>query len=326
MELSELIEAVDILEYISQYTEFEEKNGEYWGLSPLQEENTPSFSVDAEKQCFYDFSSGKGGSVLTFILHYNNCSLREAEKILRAYIGDAGIAPAKQKMEATTVAKRYQRRARPRKESKSTVLPENYMERYEKRADKLAIWESEGISAESMSRFQVAYDGFSDRIVFPIRDIDGKIINVSGRTLDPQLKEKGLRKYTYFFPLGVLSTIYGIAENRSEIQTKSEVIIFEGAKSVLLANSTGIYNTAAILTSHLNSYQMKILAQLGVRVVFALDKGVVIREDSNIRRLKRYVTVEYLWDKDGLLDEKMSPIDAGGEVFQMLYEGRVPYR
>lgn len=61
MELSELIESVDILEYISQYTEFTEKNGEYWGLSPLKEEKTPSFSIRKEENNFYDFSSGVGG-------------------------------------------------------------------------------------------------------------------------------------------------------------------------------------------------------------------------------------------------------------------------
>lgn len=56
MELSELIESVDILEYISQYTEFTEKNGEYWALSPFKDEKTPSFSVRKETNSFYDFS------------------------------------------------------------------------------------------------------------------------------------------------------------------------------------------------------------------------------------------------------------------------------
>lgn len=63
MELSELIESVDILEYISQYTEFTEKNGEYWALSPFKDEKTPSFSVRKETNSFYDFSSGIGGNV-----------------------------------------------------------------------------------------------------------------------------------------------------------------------------------------------------------------------------------------------------------------------
>ena len=78
MELSELIESVDILEYISQYTEFTEKNGEYWALSPFKDEKTPSFSVRKETNSFYDFSSGIGGNVLTFIRYYDKCGYAEA--------------------------------------------------------------------------------------------------------------------------------------------------------------------------------------------------------------------------------------------------------
>lgn len=87
MELSELIESVDILEYISQYTEFTEKNGEYWGLSPLKEEKTPSFSIRKEENNFYDFSSGVGGNVLTFIRYYNKCGYQKAIEILKEYVG-----------------------------------------------------------------------------------------------------------------------------------------------------------------------------------------------------------------------------------------------
>ena len=85
MTLSELIESVDILEYISQFTKFEEKNGEFWALSPLKEEETPSFSVNREMNRFYDFSSGKGGNILSFIKFYYHCDSAEAASILRKY-------------------------------------------------------------------------------------------------------------------------------------------------------------------------------------------------------------------------------------------------
>jgi DNA primase (bacterial type) len=323
--LSELIESVDILEYISQYVELEEKGGEYWGLSPLKEENTPSFSVNKELSSFYDFSSGKGGNLLSFIRYYHNCSKQKAEEILRAYVGEGWVATQRQKMEATKVAKRFQVRKKPQKESKANILQDDYMERFEGRADKLAIWEAEGISADSLDKFQVRYDTFSDRLVYPIRNVDGKIINVSGRTVDEAWKEKNLRKYTYFKPLGILDTLYGLAENRAEIEKRHEVVIFEGAKSVMLADTWGVQNAVALLTSHLNQYQLRILAQLGCRAVFALDKGVSIREDENIRRLKRYVRIEYLWDKADLLEDKMSPVDSGIEVWKDLYKSRLSW-
>lgn len=326
MTLDELIDSVDILKYISQFTEFEEKNGEYWALSPLKEEETPSFSVNTDLNRFYDFSSGKGGNVLTFIKCYYHCGGREAVDILQTYAGEAGVSPPAHRMEAVQVAKRFAGKGRKAKPSKAVVLPDDYMCRYEKRDDKLDVWRAEGISDAAMDRFQVCYDSFSDRIVYPIRSPDGKIINVSGRTVDEQWKEKKLRKYTYFHPLGILDTVYGLAENREAILSAGEIILFEGAKSVLLADSWGVQNTGALLTSHLNPYQLKILARLCCRVVFALDKGVDIREDENIRRLSRYAPVEYVWDKTGLLEDKMSPVDAGQETWKTLYEGRVRYQ
>lgn len=326
MTLSELIESVDILEYISQYAEFSLKKGEYWALSPLKDENTPSFSVNTDMQSFYDFSSGRGGNLLTFIRCYNNCDKEKAEGILRAYSRCVDSSPARSKMVSTKIAKRFARKKKQTKLSKSVILPDNYMQRYDKDNDKISLWLSEGISEASINKFQVFYDSFSDRLVYPIRTTDGKIINISGRTLDKDWKAKDLRKYTYFKPLGVLDTLYGLAENKDDIIKKREIIIFEGAKSVMLADTFGIVNSAALLTSHLNQFQLKILAQLGCRVVFALDKDICIKDDENIRRLKRFVKVEYILDTNNVLDAKMSPIDAGFDVWENLYEGRLSYR
>ena len=107
MELSELIESVDILDYISQYTDFTEKNGEYWALSPLKDENTPSFSVRKETNSFFDFSSGIGGNVLTFIRYYDKCSMAEAVEKLKKYSGFNGKVSSRKRLAATEVAKRF---------------------------------------------------------------------------------------------------------------------------------------------------------------------------------------------------------------------------
>lgn len=226
-------------------------------------------------------------------------------------------------MVATIVCEKYAPRSKKKSGFKENVLCENYMERYEKREDKLKVWEDEGISSNSLDKFQVLYDSFSDRLVYPIRNLSGEIINVGGRTLDPEWKDKKLRKYTYFFSWnGGMQIIYGIAENKKFIEAQQEIIIFEGCKSVLMADTWGIHNTGAILTSHLSESQMKILAALGCRVVFALDKDVDIRKDCHIERLKQYVNVEYIHDVGDLLGSKDSPVDKGKDVWQILYEGR----
>lgn len=320
MTSQEIIEAVDIVEYISQFTDLElQSDNEYWGLSPLKDEETPSFSVNGENKMWYCFSTGKGGNIVSFVRHYNHCGVQEAFQILEKYLGETGVRAVSKKLSATRIAKKFAHKKASGKKSTATVYPPDYMERFERRPDKLAVWEDEGISPSSLSRFQVAYDIFSDRIVYPIKDLSGNIINISGRTLDPQWKEKKLRKYTYFNGLGRLDTIYGLSDNMEFIKEKKEIILFEGAKSVMLCDTWGVRNTGALLTSHLNPYQMKILARLGVKVVFALDKGINVREDDNIKRLRRFVRVEYIWDKDDLLEDKMSPVDAGNDVWQKLY-------
>lgn len=327
MELEDLIESIDIVEYISQFVELEEKNGEFWGLSPFKDENTPSFSIRRETNSFYDFSSGIGGNVFTFVKHYMGCSAKEAIEILSKFAGYDGItAVPRQKLTATLICKRFKPQVSRKKASSITVYPENCMERYEKRDEKLAVWESEGISRASLDRFQVYYDSFSDRLVYPIRNFEGKIVNIGGRTLDPEWKEKGLRKYTYFSGWGEMNVIYGLFENLEDILKQREIIIFEGCKSVLIADTWGIKNCGALLTSHLNPQQLKLLVKLGVRVVFALDKEVRIRDDHNIGKLKRYVNVNYLWDARDLLDDKDSPVDKGEEVFRELYGQRLKYR
>jgi len=326
VEVSEIIECVDILEYISQFCELEEKqDGEFWGLSPLKDENTPSFSVNVEKQRFYDFSTGKGGNVLEFICQYNHCDFFKALRILKEYANiteeERGETP--KRLQATSIAKKFKDKQKRVKESKSVILPQDYMNRYEKNEEKLSLWIKEGITQESLDRFQVRYDPFSDRIVYPIRNNTGDIINVCGRTLDQSYKVKRLRKYTYFKPLGVLDSIYGFAENKEYILQKKEIILFEGAKSVMIADGWGIKNTGAILTSHLNPYQFKQLISFGITtVVFALDAEVDIRDDVNIKKLLPYVRVEWVRNRNGLLEDKDSPVDKGFDVFQTLYEER----
>jgi len=320
LELEELIQSIDIVDYIGQFVELEQQGEEFWGLSCFQSEKTPSFSVRKDPPFWYDYSSGQGGNIITFIKAYFKCSSHEAVEKLKEYAGiDGEVFVPRERMSATIICKKYQKPKITQKESKVKILPDNYMERYEKRADKLAIWEKEGISKESLDKFQVYYDGFSDRLVYPVRDLNGKIINVGGRAVSPTWKEEGQRKYCYFFQFGTINTIYGLSDNMDAIKKAGEVILFEGCKSVLIADTWGIHYCGAILTSHLSVNQMKILAKLGVNVTFALDKDVKVWEDKNINKLKRYVNVSYIYDTDGLLDSKDSPVDKGVDVFKTLY-------
>lgn len=328
MELPEIMEMVDIAEYIGQYVELEERGEELWGISPFTDppECTPSFSVRPAAGKFYDFSSGIGGNIVTFIKYYHKVSAYDAVRILKKYAGiednDSSVQQRSSKMAATRVCMRFAPKKQSERISNVKPLPKNYMERYEIRDDKLQTWRKEGISDETMRFFDVKYDAFSNCIVYPIRNTNGDIVNIGGRTLDPDFKAKGIRKYTYFKPwkdYGGMQVVYGLFENADEIQRCREVIIFEGVKSVFIAREYGFKNCGAILTSHLNPSQMKIIAKLGVPVVFALDKDVDPTKDRNIQTLRRYSNVYFIRDDGGLLGEKDSPVDKGRDTFYELY-------
>lgn len=326
MEVSEIIEAIDPVQYISQYVDLEQKGREWWGLSCFTDEKTPSFSVDPEKKVFCDFSSGLSGNLISFVMKHDNVSLSGAVRKLKEYANikdEDEDSDVPVHLEATKVAKRYRPRTRTPPKTLAKPLPPNYMSHYEFNKEKLQLWVDEGISWQTLKDFQVRYDAFDDRIVYPIKDYEGNIISVCGRTCDPDYKAKKLRKYTYFHQLGALDTIYGFSDNKQSILDAREIIIFEGAKSCMKAHEWGFNNTAALLTSHLSQNQFRFLIKLcsfnNIVVVFALDSDIDITQDDNIVKLCRYARVQWIKNRDDILPPKDSPTDQGREVFEDLY-------
>lgn len=330
MTSAEILEAVDPVAYIGQYTDLELKaDGDWWGLSPFTDEQTPSFSVNPEMRSFYDFSSGKSGNLVEFVKEYHNCSIPEAYAKLRQFAGlteQNGDNPTSRRLASAKIAKTYKQRQRVAKEQ-APALNENYLSRYRWSPEKLQPWADEGISYDVMRAFGVRYDPLDNRIVYPIRDTEGQLRCVSGRTCDPDYKAKKLRKYTYTTPIGCLPILFGLYEHKQKILEKKEAMIFEGCKSVLKCCTWGMENGVALLTSHLSQPQFRLLIQLasyhGVTLVFALDSDVDITKDREIMNLCKYAHVEWVKNQDGLLEPKEAPVDRGLEVWNQLYERRV---
>ena len=203
LELRDLIAAVDLVAYASQYRSLEQRrDGCYWGLSPFKEERTPSFNIDPGKQLYYDFATGKGGDALQFAKDYHGIGTAEAVRLLKAYANITDGSPGTVRLDAAKIAKQYRPRQPARGDVPLSHLPEGYMDyMYERAPDRMAIWLAEGIGADSMERFQVRYDSVSNRLVFPVRGMDGGIINVCGRTLDEDYKAKRIPKYVYMLPI-----------------------------------------------------------------------------------------------------------------------------
>ena len=323
MEIEDIIEQADIVEYISQYVDLTEHNGEMWGLSPFQLEKTPSFSVNPEKHVWKDFSSGKGGNIISFIKQYHHCNFNEALRILMKWM-DIPDGEVRLKSELARFMKHYSAKDKGDNQATRKILPESVLNTYQKAP--ITLWNQEGIQQSICEEFEIRIDPYEDAIVIPIRDAEGNLVNLAIRTMDPNYKLLGIPKYIYRYPLGKLDFFYSWHKSLPKIQKCNEVIIVEGAKSVMKLYQYGYPNAVAALTSHITQGQFETLIKQGVDVVFAFDKDASPYKDDLIRQLCRFCKVYFTLDRDGLLEEKDSPVDQGKDVWERLYSQRIRLR
>lgn len=317
--MDDLIEKIDILAYISQYVKLQPKGQEYVGLSPFTNEKTPSFFVSPEKKCWYCFSCGDGGTIIKFVQKYHNVNYEKAVKMLASW-GHINIGNEEPLMK---LIRRYKKREEEVLPARKELDP-NIMNRYKNIT--INSWVEEGISKDVLQKYQVRYDDIACRIVFPVWDINGKLINIKGRAAHPRWKDFGIAKYIYYYPLGKNDLFWGYHWHLQDILKKNEVILVEGEKSVMKLETNGINNAVALSTSHLSKEQMQILLKLRTNIVIALDKDKDPLQDKNFINLARYNKCYILRDKDNLLGEKDAPIDKGIEIFNKLYEEKEEFR
>jgi len=199
-------------------------------------------------------------------------------------------------------------------------LTEDYMLQYEDRQS--PEWDAEGITIETQKKYGVRYDPQRKRYVFPIYDHKGRLINVRGRTTLPNYKELNIPKYLPYFT-GKGMVLYGEYEHKQDIQDAGSVIVFEGEKSVMLAEEYGFRNTVAVGTCSISDKLTKRLLRLKADIILAFDKGIsfsdVYRE---AKKLSQFTNVYAIYDRSDLLNPKDAPVDQGWLVWDILYENR----
>lgn len=171
-------------------------------------------------------------------------------------------------------------------------------------------WLNAHIKEEVLEEFEIGYDVEDNAITIPIRDEVGNLVAVQARTCNSEYTSK----YYFIYPWVNQKIVYGICQNYGAIMKAGEVIVFEGAKSVLQAASIGIHNTVAILGKSLTQTQRDIFNYLGVRIILALDTDVTDEElreiSAQINSPLHFNDVYVLRDDLGLyLGEKQSPTD-----------------
>ncbi|MGG1444916.1 hypothetical protein ABE354_23270 [Brevibacillus laterosporus] len=202
-------------------------------------------------------------------------------------------------------------------------------------------WIEEGISPETIHKYNVGYYIREDRISIPHYDIDGNLIGIRGRALLDEDIEAG-KKYLpliienklYNHP--TMFNLYGLHKTKEAIKRFKKVIVFEGEKSVLKCEDYyGEDNfSTATCGGYISQFQMKMLLSLGIEeFIYAPDKQfhdhnseeaydfakTVFRQVS---KFTPYVRTYILWDERKLLEYRDSPVDKGREVLELLMKDK----
>ena len=204
------------------------------------------------------------------------------------------------------------------------------------------LWLNEGISKESMKKYQISYWGKENKIISPHRDIQGRLIGIRGRSLNDDEVAAGYK----YMPINIEgkelrhslgSNLYGLCQNEEAIRRIGKIMLFESEKSVLKCDTYYHQDnfSVAVCGSSLTDTQCKLIRSLGVReVMLAFDKEYEDPESkmaqlyankllNKVNKLTPYFTVYILWDKEGLLQYKDSPADQGKEVLEKLMKTKI---
>jgi DNA primase len=298
--LEEIRERADIIEVISDYIPLKKAGRHYKGLCPFHQEKTPSFMVSEEKQLFHCFGCGVGGNVFTFLMKYEHISFVEAVKsVANRYGITIPEAKAKEKNEKRETLFRINAIAsefyvRQIMDERLGRIARDYLKN---RGIERTIWEEYKLGyapsrwdalVTDLKRERVNlkeaevlgliiprkggwYDRFRVRIIFPIFDLQDRVIGFGGRVLD----DKGEPKYlnspdSFLYKKG--ESLYGLNFAKRYIQKdEARVFIVEGYFDLLSMSQKGVKNVVATLGTALTTSQVRLLQRFGKEFFLLFD-------------------------------------------------------
>ena len=300
----DLIEEVrqknDIVDVISGYVKLQKKGSSYFGLCPFHNEKSPSFSVSRGKQMYYCFGCGAGGNVFTFIMEYENYSFVEAFKMLaeRAGVDIPEVEYSKEAkeradlkatlLEINKLAAKYfyaqlkteqgklahtYLTGRGLSEETITAFGLGYSNKYSD--DLYRYLKTKGYKDEllvkagliSVDERHGAHDKFWNRVMFPIMDVNNRVIGFGGRVMG-DAKPKYLNSpETEVFDKS--RNLYGL--NRARTSRKPYFLICEGYMDVISLHQAGFTNAVASLGTALTTGHASLIKRYVNEVYLTYD-------------------------------------------------------
>lgn len=358
--LDELKARLPVSEVVGQRVKLKKSGREWKGLSPFQQEKTPSFFVNDQKQAWFDFSSGKNGNIFDFLVQAEGLSFPEAVERLAAMAGlalphsspEADRREQRQRtlfdvMELATkyfeqnLASNIGAQARGYLADRS-ILAKTQMEfrlGYAKN-DRFALKEflgSKGVSVEDMIEaglliagedIPVPYDRFRDRVIIPIHDQRGRVIAFGGRTLRSDVQPKYLNSpETSIFHKG--SVVFNFHRARQPSHEMGSVVAVEGYMDAIAIYQAGIKSVVATMGTAFTEEQIATLWRLSPEpvVCFDSDRAGIAAAHRSIDRILPLLTIGKTFRFVFMLGDK-DPDDLirekGVEVFRDLLAGSLP--
>ncbi len=301
--IDKLLDRAHIDEVIGKFVDLKKAGANLSAKSPFSEDRTASLMVSPSKNMWKDFSSGKGGNVVTFVMEVKPCSYPEAIEIIAGiynepveYVKDEWSEKRVEILAKKEVLrkvlnkvhelyfKKYQSLAidHPAKievEGKRQYTPEiiadwgigfapdNYLYDLLKNSGKV----SEG---EALGVIKGQWDKYSNRIVYPIKDINGLLIGFGGRDIsgksntakwiNPPVDSENLL-------YNKSKVWYGLDRAKFEIRKRGEVFITEGYNDVIAWHTNGLENTVASCGTAITEQQINEIQKLCTKAVFCMD-------------------------------------------------------
>ncbi|MCD8154114.1 MAG: DNA primase [Clostridiales bacterium] len=304
----------DIVDVISQYVKLTRKGSNYFGLCPFHNEKSPSFSVSPSKQMYYCFGCGAGGNIFNFIMEYENLSFGEALSRLaqRAgvslpkieYSGRAGEQARRRAalLEIHKLAAGYFYYQLRGKDGRSALdylrgreLKEETIRKfglgYAGRSGSLYRYLKGRNYSDELLRdsglFNVderrgMYDKFRDRVIFPIMDVNSRVIGFGGRVMGDGKPKYLNSPETEIFDKG--RNLYGLHAARSS--RKENLILCEGYMDVIAMHQAGFTNAVASLGTALTSGHASLVKRYTREVLLLYDS-----DEAGIRAALRAIPI-----------------------------------
>jgi len=300
--LDELRARLPVSDVVGRRVKLKKAGREWKGLSPFQQEKTPSFYVNDQKGFYHDFSSGKHGNIFDFVMETDGCSFPEAVERLASLAGlplpaVTPEAAREQKHRKTlhdvmelaakffsdTLASRLGAKARGYLADRA-IQPATQVQFRLGYApgEKYALKEflgSQGVPVPDMveagllvggSDIPVPYDRFRDRVMFPITDLRGRVIAFGGRALEKDVPAKYLNSpETPLFHKG--DNLYNLAPARAAAHNGSQLIVVEGYVDVIALVSAGFTGAVAPLGTALTENQLALLWKMVDEPILCFD-------------------------------------------------------